>query len=61
MKSLSTNQMALLNGGRCNESLCWKAYMGYYASLKAGNPLAAAAFSVIMNSRTCNTCEFGEV
>lgn len=57
MKSLSTNQMALLDGGRCNVSLCWKAFVGYST---ATNPVAMMAFYAIFNSRTCNTCEFGE-
>lgn len=60
MKSLSTNQMASLDGGRCNYNLCYKAWMGYYSAMMAGNPLAAMAFLSIMNSRACNTCEFGE-
>ena len=57
MKSLSTNQMAMLNGGRCNYNLCWKAFAGYSS---ATNPVAMMAFYVIMNSRACNTCEFNE-
>ena len=57
MKSLSINQMASLAGGRCNENLCWKAYWGWYYSLKS-NSVAAAAFYAIMNSRSCSTCEF---
>ena len=57
MKSLSTNQMASLDGGRCNKNLCYKAFMAY---MSATNPVAIAAFYAIMNSRACSTCEFNE-
>jgi hypothetical protein len=57
MKSLSINQMASLNGGRCNKNLCYKAFMGYMSS---SNPVAIAAFYAIMNSSACSSCGFGE-
>ena len=57
MKSLSTNQMALIEGKKCGKAkynLCMKAYMG---AAYATNPVAAAAFWAIISGYNCNQCE----
>lgn len=57
MKSLSTNQMALIEGKKCGQAkynLCIKALWGMaYAT----NPVAYAAFFAIFQSYNCQQCE----
>ena len=57
MKSLSTNQMALVEGKKCGPAkynLCMKAFLGMsYAT----NPVAYAAFMAIYQGYNCNQCE----
>ena len=55
MKSLSTNQMALIEGKKCGKAkyyLCLKAYWGAMFA----NPLAAAAFWAVYQGNNCDQC-----
>lgn len=57
MKSLSNNQMALIEGKKCSKAkynLCMKASMG---AAYATNPVAMAAFMAIYNGYNCVQCE----
>ena len=56
MKSLSINQMALIEGKKCGKAkynLCMKAFLGY---VYATNPLAFAAFWAVYQGNNCDQC-----
>ena len=57
MKSLSNNQMALIEGKKCSKAkynLCLKAFFG---GMSSTNPVAIAAFMAIYNGYNCDQCE----
>lgn len=59
MKSLSTNQMAILSGAQFNgncTNLCQRAYFGTLSP----NPVLYLMASAIWNGRGCSGCSYGE-